>query len=261
MKFTNADYRCIGHVCILDSYDKNIQPIQIESNYVYVNFKSIKILKVDDEEFTITLSLYLELIWTDRRVNVDSHFEDILFKNNTFTPINSAIIDKIWVPAPYIFDLKSIKTKARMLYLVDQKYITYNRDLEISLYCYMVFDNYPIDSHVCYFKMNSFNHFEDKFIYKTTMITLANSNEDIKMDGSTMSNGKYLHQFNVLDYEVELNKLTEDQSILEKADEVGEISKRPIAGFKIILHRKYRKYIIYYYVPSGLIAGISCVSI
>ena len=122
----------------------------------------------------------------------------------------------------------------------------------------MVFDNYPIDSHVCYFKMNSFNHFEDKFIYKTTMITLVDSTED-KMDGS-MSNGKYLHQFNVLDYEVELNKLTEDQSILEKADE-EEISKRPIAGFKIILHRKYRKYIIYYYVPSGLIAGISCVSI
>ena len=59
MKFVNADYRCIGHVCILDSYDKNIQPIQFETNNVNVNFKSIRILKVDDEEFTITLSLYL----------------------------------------------------------------------------------------------------------------------------------------------------------------------------------------------------------
>ena len=57
-----------------------------------------------------------------------------------------------------------------MLYLLDQKYITYNRDLEISLYCYMVFDNYPIDSHVCYFKMNSFNYLEDKFRAAITMV-------------------------------------------------------------------------------------------
>ena len=204
------------------------------------------------------LNLSLEMIWTDVRVNVDSHFEDILFKNNTFTPINNAIIDKIWVPSPYIFDLKSIKTKARMLYLLDQKYITYNRDLEVSLYCYMVFDNYPIDSHVCYFKMNSFNYLEDKFSYKTTMITLADTED--KMDDDDVS-GQHLQQLNVLDYEVELNELTEDPSVLEQGGEERDISKRPIAGFKIKLHRKYKKYIIYYYIPSGLIAGISCVSI
>ena len=71
--------------------------------------------------------------------------------------------------------------------------------------------------------------------------------------------GKHFKQLTVLDYEAELNKLPEDHSFIEFGSQT-EIMRSSIAGFEIKLYRKYTKYIIYYYVPSGLIAIISCVS-
>ena len=121
MKFVNADNKCIGNVCIPDGYDKTILPLQNETNHVKVDFKNIRILKVNDEEFTITLSYHLYMHWIDARLNVESHSEDVLYRNTTFTPLNSIVMDKIWLPDPYIFDVKNIKSKPIKLYLIDQK--------------------------------------------------------------------------------------------------------------------------------------------
>ena len=144
MKFANADPNCIGHVCIPKSYDMTILPLQNEINQIDINFINIRIIKVDDEESTITLSLWLQMYWKDSRLIVKSHSEDSSRNNHTFTPLNSAIINRIWVPAPYILDLKNIESKSRILYLKNENVIYHFSDLEIILYCPMVFDNYPI---------------------------------------------------------------------------------------------------------------------
>ena len=252
MKFVNADEECIGHVCIPESYDKTKLPLQNETNYVKVDFKGIRILKVDDEEFTITLSFLLYMHWIDARLNVESHSEDISYRNNTFTPLNSVVRDKIWLPVPYIFDVKNIKSSPDALFLIDQKYITHTVDMKsITIYCSMVFDNYPLDSHVCYLKVCSTSYLEDKVGYKTEPFM-----DDYEIDLT----GQHFNQKTVLDYEVEVNKLPEKHTFIEMGRQT-DILKGSIAGFEIKLCRKYEKYIIYYYVPSGLIAIISCVSI
>ena len=115
----------------------------------------------------------------------------------------------------------------------------------------MVFDNYPFDSHVCYIKVCSTSYFEDKVSYTTEPFM-----DDYEIDLS----GQHFKQLTVLDYEVELNKLPEKQSFIEMGRQT-DIIRTSIAGFEIKLCRKYKKYIIYYYVPSGLIAIFSCVSI
>merc|ERR1711994_490440 len=79
--------------------------------------------------------------------------------------------------------------------------------------------------------------------------------DDYKLDLT----GHHFKQLTVLDYEVELNKLPEKHSVIEMGSQ-KDILRGSIAGFEIKLYRKYEKYIIYYYVPSGLIAIISCVS-
>ena len=252
MKFVHADVECIGHVCIPDSYDKAILPLQNETNHIKVDFKGIRILKVDDEEFTITLSFIFYIHWIDARLNVKSHSEDILYRNKTFNHLNKVVMDKIWLPDPYIFDLQNIKSKQGAIFLMDQKYIIQIVDVKsITIYCPMVFDDYPLDSHVCYLKVCSTSYQDRLISYKTEPFI-----DDHEIDLS----GQHYKQLTVLDYEVELKKLPENLSFIKMGRQTDFI-KRSIAGFEIKLQRKYKKYIVYYYIPSGLITIISCVSI
>ena len=252
IKYVCVVGECIGHVCIPDGYDKAILPLQNEINHVKVDFKGIRILKVDDEEFTITLSFLLYLHWIDSRLNVKSHSEDLSYRNTTFTPLNSKIMDKIWVPIPQIFDVKNIKSTPDAIFLMDQKYIVQIVHINsITIYCSMEFDNYPLDSHVCYFKVCSTSYLDDKVSYTTEPFM-----DDFELDLT----GQHYKQLTVLDYEFELNKLPEKQSVIKMGRQTDIISQS-IAGFEIKLCRKFIKYIIYYYVPSGLIAIISCVSV
>ena len=250
--FVSANEKCFGNVCVPISYDKTVLPLQNETNNVKVDFKGIRILKVDDEDFTITLSFLFYMNWIDTRLNVQSHSEDLVYRNKTFTYLNSAVMDEIWLPDPYIFNLQNIQSKPDTNFLMDQKYITKLMDVKsITIYCSMVFDHYPLDSHVCYLKVCSTSYLEDKVSYKT---------EPFMDDHDIDLSGEHFKQLTVLDYEVELNKLPEKHSFIELGRQT-DILRRSIAGFEIKLHRKYKKYIIYYYMPSGLIAIISCVSI
>ena len=252
MKSVNAKEECFGNVCIPNTYDKTVLPLQNEINDVKVDFKGIRILKVDDEDFTITLSFLFYMNWIDARLNVLNNSEDFLYKNKTFTPFNSEVMDKIWFPDPYIFDLQNIKSKPDTNFLIDQKYVVKIVDIKsITIYCSMVFDHYPLDSHICYFKVCSTNYLEDKVSYK---------NEPFMADHEIDLSGQHFKQLTVLDYEVELSKLSEKYHFLELGTQT-DIKRQSIAGFEIKLQRKYKKYIIYYYIPSGLIAIISCVSI
>ena len=252
MKSVNAKEECFGNVCIPNSYDKTVLPLQNEINDVKVDFKGIRILKVDDEEFTITLSFLLYMNWIDTRLNVKNNSEDVVYQNKTFTYLNKAVMDKIWLPDPYIFNLQNMKSKPDTNFIMDQKNITKLTDVKsITIYCSMVFDYYPLDSHVCYLKVCSTSYLANKVSYKTEPFM-----DDHEIDLS----GEHFKQLTVLDYEVELNKLPEKHSFIELGTQ-KDILRRSIAGFEIRLHRKYKKYIIYYYMPSGLIAIISCVSI
>ena len=102
--------------------------------------------------------------------------------------------------------------------------------------------------------MGSASYFEDQVIYNTRKITTVDTEKSHDLTG------QHLKQLNVLDYQIELKNLSNKDSVYERGIETESL-KIPLAGFEIKLHRKWRKYIIYYYMPSGLIAIISCVSI
>ena len=136
MKFTNAESKCISRVCIPDNYDKTIEPFQNEITNISVQYSEIKVVKVDDEESSITLSLNLNLIWMDPRLNVD-----VSLKNKTLTILSTAIMDKIWIPTSYmIVDLKQRKPMVRWFSVLNQKYFIATYGIEIVLQCAMTFD-------------------------------------------------------------------------------------------------------------------------
>ena len=110
----------------------------------------------------------------------------------------------------------------------------------------MNFDNYPLDSHICHFKLGSYAYNVDELNFISRKITYAPTTGIFR-------------QLVVLDYNVELSQLSENESGFVYDTEFGPIS-RSVAGFQINLQRKTKKYIQYYYIPSGLLALISCVS-
>ena len=137
MKFTNSESKCKSRVCIPDNYDKTIEPFQNEITNISVQFSEIKVVKVDDEESTITLSLSLSLIWMDPRLNVD-----VSLKNKTLTILSTAIMDKIWIPTSYmIVDLKQRKPIVHWISVLKQKYFIATYGIEIDLQCSMTFDD------------------------------------------------------------------------------------------------------------------------
>ena len=250
IELAKANSNCFGPVCIPDSYDKTILPFHNETNYINVGFSYIRILQVDDEESTISLRLTLDMDWMDPRLNVEQshHPDDFSIGNYTISRLNYAIEDKIWIPSPTIIDLKSIKTTDGWFYLINKSMLTRLSELEIQLYCSMVFDDYPLDSQTCYFKMMCVDYIDDKSIFKTTTIK--------SIEESPSNRQLHFKKLDVLDYHVEFYHLTKKHSVYESKG-----LNRTIVGFEIKLLRKYGKYIIYYYIPSGLIAIISCVSI
>ena len=110
----------------------------------------------------------------------------------------------------------------------------------------MNFDNYPLDCHFCHFKLGSYAYNVDELNFISRKITYAPTTGIFR-------------QLVVLDYNVELSQLPESQSGFVFETEFGPFS-RSLAGFEMKLQRKTKKYIQYYYVPSGLLALISCVS-
>ena len=245
---TIAD-QCIGLVCIPENYSKTVLPFQNQTNDIQVDFEMVRILKVNDHEYTITLLLLLNMQWKEPRLKPAPKYKRRVFNNISLIHLPK---DLLWMPDTYFHDFHSIKargsryTNFEKLYLINERLIYYSTGMKIVIYCPMNFDNYPLDSHICHFKLGSYGYNVNEVNFISRRITYAPTSGFVK-------------QLVVLDYNVELSQLPENESGFVYETEFGPIS-RSLAGFQINLQRKTKKYIQYYYIPSGLLALISCVS-
>ena len=245
---TIAD-QCVGLVCIPENYSKSVLPFQNQTNDIQVDFQLVRILKVSDHEYTITLLLQLDMRWIEPRLKPISRDKRRVVNNISVIDLPK---DLIWMPDIFIYDFHSIKNRGsgyidfEKVLLLNESLIQYTNVIEIVLYCPMKFDSYPLDSHICHFKLGSYGYNVDKVNFKSRTVNYA------------PSSGLF-GQLTVLDYNVKLSQLPKSQSGFLFETEFGPIS-RSLAGFEIKLQRKTEKYIQYYYVPSGLLALISCVS-
>ena len=101
----------------------------------------------------------------------------------------------------------------------------------------MNFANYPLDWHICYLRIGSYSYDLNTLNYIMTSLQL------------------YPNIVSSLDYSVEINELTRSKQIQEYGS-----SKYSIVGCGIRLDRNLRKYMMNYYIPSGLLVTASWVS-
>ena len=84
-------------------------------------------LKVNDKEFSVTLSMYFGVMWTeDRLVARRDEF------NPDWLPINMEFMDSLWVPNVFIYELVSFKAleclkKLAGLWFIKDKELFYNQ--------------------------------------------------------------------------------------------------------------------------------------
>ena len=127
-------------------------------------------------------------------------------------------------------------------YLINEDDVTrkirYSREIEITLYCKMKFETYPLDSHVCDFKFGS-SKFDSSKLNFTLQQLIFESSE----------------QVGLLDYIPQVTRLPDNKKLWI---EVGPLTWYS-TGCEIRLDRNVKKYLINYYIPSGLLVIASWV--
>ena len=91
---------CIGKIfCIPDNYDKLQRPTD---DIVKVNLKIdiIENVEFNDKEFTSTIMMYLRTSWKEPR---------LITNTSTNHPIDLSILNDLWKPDIYIYNLKRIR--------------------------------------------------------------------------------------------------------------------------------------------------------
>ena len=119
------------------------------------------------------------------------------------------------------------------VWIVEGRSIYYSQATTVTFSCAMRFDRYPLDEHVCKFRVGSTNLDITRMEFAPT---------DYTYDPSTRNT--------ILDYAVGVNKLKEKDRILP----FGELGNYSITGIEIHFTRHKLKYMYMYYLPSGNIA-------
>ena len=199
-----------------------------------------EIQKINDEAQTITLSMYMTMVWKEPRLQINESspdWGDEKLGDDGYINTMPQILDDLWQPDLYIFQLRKFTirkaiSKLSGLYIQKQKKIQYGAIIDITIGCSMSFDNYPLDTHECSFKVGSYNYFKHTVTCNSTY-------------SYDKSHQRSLHYF------VELEDL---------ADKVDGDSDYANCGFIINLHRSRVQIFFQVYVISAMIVVVSWVT-
>jgi hypothetical protein len=104
----------------------------------------------------------------------------------------------------------------------------------------MRFEKYPLDAQVCLFKVGSYSQDDTSMKFSNRLLAYDNSGQNA-----------------ILDYSVEIVPLDEKDTV-NMWNSIGNYS---MTGFELRLKRNILKYLINYYLPSGLFVIVSWVII
>ena len=151
------------------NYDHHVEPWQYKDltnsvlpwNYHFV-FSVFEIQEIDDKKRTILLNMYFILYWLEPRIEINSSAIDWIDNTNgnmSFIPLEQ--MDRFWYPDLEIYGMKSYDAKSALkdmasFKLNKTKWLRYSSRVDITLSCHMNFDDYPLDSHECPFRVGSY---------------------------------------------------------------------------------------------------------
>ena len=229
------------HICIPAFYNKDEAPSQKTICLVTVSFVKLRVLKVNNDDSTITLSLELQLIWRDDRLK--------LAKDSTSLPIKLPTFyhDQIWIPDIFIFGLHDVKmleliNEYDYLYKLNNTHLAFTDAFEVKIFCKMDYHGYPFDHQNCPFRLSSYSNDETKLKFDTNII-------DYKDDD----------QVSLIQYSIDVEPLPNSRAKVEHLSISGKVGLWSVTGFVVKLRRQTMQYKINYFIPSGILVIASWV--
>ena len=237
---SNCKKTCTDSICLPENYKKDEAPYKNKPCTIETTFNFIRVLKVNDKDSTITLSLELNLKWRDNRLMFEKNVTQAL------TKLPSTVQKKIWIPDAFIFGLHGVNQleltrKFVYMYQTNTTDLIFTDAFEIDIFCKMSFENFPFDSQKCDLLITSYSGTDTEITFKFNSI-------DYRINDQ-VSHLKY--------HITDVQPVKEYKSEFLKAD--GSKGNWSITGFSVLLSRKRMKYIVDYFMPSGLLVIISWV--
>ena len=93
-----------GDICLPENYDRFEFPYSDRPVEVRVDLDVLQILKVNDQDFTVTFSMYFGVRWEEPRLLIP------LNRSSGYIAIDVSFFENLWVPDIYIYHLKEIRS-------------------------------------------------------------------------------------------------------------------------------------------------------
>ena len=249
---------CFDVICIPSDYCKMTRPPpKNETTNVLVSFQKIQILNIDESESTITLKLAIAMGWPDPRIFIsvnatEEYLEYIKWPD--FKSLPKEFVNHLWLPDAYIPHVQKI---SKYNFINDfegygytswqnesQIHIGYRIEVQITLYCKMNFEAYPMDENTCYFTLGSYAPLKQSA--QNFSLLMKDNYHPVKFDASK--------QVAKLDFMIDVKEGLPKHNEKLKDDHYYQRT-----GFEIKIQRKVTGYITSYYVPSGILVVLSWV--
>ena len=219
---------------------------------IEVDLENIQLLKIDENEHTITLKLNMIFSWEEPRLitspNATIENFDLMDKWDKDMELPEEFTKKLWLPDAYIENVHKISkfNLIRNYESIEYHYqdwkkgkdenkhgLTYRNEFEIVMFCNMIFKSYPLDQQTCYFRLGS-------------SLPLITSEQGYRLTNL---------QFNT----------SEQKALQDYFYEIKEYMKYEVdtgiqrIGFELKFQHNLVPFLMNYYIPSGILVILSWV--
>ena len=186
--------------------------------------------------------MYFIIKWLEPRLVINStasDWKDTTKGNSSFIPLDK--MDLFWYPDLDIygmktFDAKSVLKDMASFKVYKNKWLRYSARVDITLLCHMNFEDYPLDSHQCPFRVSSY--------YSPLGIVNCTSEVEYGNEAQPM-----------LDYIIEIDPLPSKLRVFRAFGQDWAT-----CGFNIVLHRTKIQNFFEVYLTCTLLVIVSWIS-
>ncbi|KAK4305023.1 hypothetical protein Pmani_023067 [Petrolisthes manimaculis] len=154
----------VGGDIVASNYMQELAPWPEDNSPLLVNFslKINNIVESKDKQLGVIIDCYFRVTWQDPRLNYPGSPDEgeII--------INPVILDKIWLPDPYIFNVRSVQgvhilKDVQGVTISPDKSVFISSAMKIDLACSSKFEKYPFDSQICTLAIFSYMYAHPSF--------------------------------------------------------------------------------------------------
>ena len=114
----NSSFRCNKggvpkSLCLPENYSKFELPFAEKPNKIGISIDIDEVLAISGNDYSITFATYFNVEWNERRLNKHAEFGASLKDPNStdpvMVPMSLELINDLWVPNIFIYNLKTYK--------------------------------------------------------------------------------------------------------------------------------------------------------